>query len=352
MKIDEESNQSVWNAFPPVSNREILCCFSRKEIDKFWDGMQPSSIAGLRLNWEAPPHDAGEWLALLQELQPEVILGAWQLPRIPDEFLQSNRGFRYLCYFCGSVRAKISRSFLEQGGIVTNWGGGAARTVAECALMLVLGSLRRVTRYALDMHVKLVWRDDRCEPFPASLFGKSVGIHGFGEVARWLRILLSPFGCRIEYYSKGVPSEVYEKYGASAVESLDSLFAGNDVVIEAEALTPETRHRVDAETLGLLKPGAVFVNVGRGEVLAPGAIERLAARGDVAIGLDVYDSEPLPRNSPLRGMSHVTLLPHIAGPTVDQYAAIRLQSLESLKCYLAGKPVPHSLRPEVYDRMT
>ncbi len=333
----------------PSRQRVVVCCFSEQEIERFWDGAQQASVAGFGMHWVSPPVSAGDWLSLLKSLRPEVILGAWQLPRIPDEFLEEYREFRYLCYFCGSVRERISRRFLERGGIVTNWGELAARTVAECALMLILASLRRVTRYALEMHVDRVW--DRSEPMPASLFGKSVGIHGFGTVARQLHSLLSPFGCRVEYWSAGVPDTVYAEHGAQTADSLEALFANNDVVVEVEALNSQTRHSVTAGILNLLKSGSVFVNVGRGNVLAPHAIEILAARGDVLIGLDVYDSEPLRADSPLRGAHHVMLLPHTAGPTTDQYAAIRKQALGYLEQYLSGQSVPN-LSLEAYDRMT
>ncbi len=336
---------------PSISQRVILCCFSAGEIERFWEGARLTSIARLKIDWVAPPPSEHEWLCLLEDLRPEVILGAWSLPRIPDTFLENNEGFRYLCYFAGSVRGKISRRFIEHGGLVTNWGEIAARTVAECTLMLVLTTLRRVTQYALEMHVERVWSQLR-EPFPSSLAGKSIGVHGFGAVARHLHHLLAPFNCRVEYWSQDVPPEVYIKHGARRASSLESLFSDNDIVIEAEALTPKTFRSVTVDTLCRIKPGGVFVNVGRGEVLAPGGIEALAKRGDVAIGLDVYDQEPLHTDNPMRGMKHVTLLPHTAGPTLDQYPEIRRQSLDYLKRYLAGNPVPHPILPESYDRMT
>lgn len=330
--------------------RVILCCFSEQEIERFWDGVQAPSIAGFGMNWVSPPACEEDWLGVLKSLRPEVILGAWKLPRIPDEFWQGCREFRYLCYFCGSVRERISRHFLEHGGIVTNWGKMAARTVAECALMLVLASLRRITRYAIVMHVERIW--DRSEPMPASLFGKSVGVHGFGAVAQQFHSLLLPFGCKIEYWSDGVPDHVYAEQNAQKATSLEALFAGNDVLIEAEALNLRNHHSVTFDILNLLKPGSVFVNVGRGKVLAPNVIEMLATkRKDILIGLDVYDSEPLPADSPLRGLQHVTLLPHTAGPTTDQYAEIRKQALGFLESYLSGKSVP-GICPETYDRMT
>lgn len=339
----------------PVSadaSKRVLICLSEPEMKAFWEGESlPGSREGIEVLAVSPPKEEAEWRALLLEARPSAIVGAWSLPKIPDDLWRAVPEFRYLCYLCGSVRYKISRRFIDEGGMVSNWGNLAARTVAECALMLVLACLRRTTRYAFEMHVEKCWRGFG-EPPPQSLFERRVGIHGFGAVARALANLLAPFGCRIEFWSDGVAPQVMESHGLLPAPGLAELFAGNDVVIEAEALTPNTEHSVTAEHLLAMKPGSVFVNVGRGSVLAPGAIEALAARRDVAIGLDVYDVEPLPFSSPLRGENHITLLPHTAGPTLDQYRAIRLRLMQNLATFLRGETPAGLIDAAQYERMT
>lgn len=339
-------------AVPADAINRVLFCLSESEIKAFLEGEPlPAFPNGIDVCSISPPTDDAQWRSLLLKLRPTVIVGAWSLPTIPDDLWRALPEFRYLCYLCGSVRQKISRRFIDEGGMVTNWGDLAARTVAECALMLVLACLRRTTRYAFEMHVEKSWHGFG-EPPPQSLFGRRVGIHGFGSVARALANLLAPFGCRLEFWSDGVAPEIIKSYGLLPSPGLAELFAGNDVVIEAEAWTPKTEHSVTADCLLAMKPGSVFVNVGRGCVLAPGAIEALAVRRDVSIGLDVYDVEPLPSSSPLRGENHITLLPHTAGPTLDQYRAIRLHQMLNLDTFLRGEAPAGLIDAAQYERMT
>lgn len=342
-------------AAPAFGRKSILLCFSEEERERFWGEADfPSELAerfDLGVSWLRTPLAAGEWERTLLELRPEVILGAWSLPPLAPELLARLPEFRYLCYFCGAIRAKVPREFIVAGGLVTNWGGLAALTVAECALALVLAAARRVTRYAFELHADRRW-SGLGSPAPVSLHGRRVGIHGLGAVARHCLRLLRPFEVEVECWSGGVPDAVYAQAGVRKAAGLEALIARNDIVIEAEALTPKTEGSVTREMLCRMKPGSIFVNVGRGSVLARGAVEALAERGDVAIGLDVYSDYPLPADSPLLGLRHVTLTPHTAGPTLDQYADIRRQSLASLERFLSGQDLPEAIDAAAYDRMT
>ncbi len=193
---------------------------------------------------------------------------------------------------------------------------------------------------------------DFTPPFPISISGRTIGIHGLGVIAHECIRLFKPFSNTIQCWSRDVPQSVYDKAGVKKARSLAALFKENDIVIEVEALTPSTNSSVTAEMLLQMRPGAIFVNVGRGAVLEEGAVEALAARGDVSMGLDVYRKEPLARDSSLRGLSHVMLLPHVAGPTVDQYGDILALILDFLDDYLSEKPLADVISLEAYNRMT
>lgn len=334
------------------SGKPVVWYFSKTEMEKFFGDCD--QLDALMQNpsfiWYNEPLSPEQWKEELVRLQPEVVVGAWALPQISDEILAECPSIRYLCYLCGSVRHKVSRGFIEKGGVVTNWGAIAADTVAECALMLILACLRQTTRFALEMHVEQTWRGQG--QLPLTLYGRKVGVHGIGTVARKFARLLEPFGCDVEYWSEGVAPSVYEGYGMRRARGFEALFADNDIVVEVEGLTPQTEHSVTEAMLLQMRPQSVFVNVGRGRVLAPGAIEALAKRGDVAIGLDVYSVEPLPEDNILRGMKHVTLLPHTAGPTIDQYGVCRDSALNFLSDYIEGKTISAAITPAHYDRAT
>lgn len=295
---------------------------------------------------EPEPGSERELLAL----GPEVVVAGWSTPHLPDAAVSAFGGsVRYYCYAAGSVRGKVTREQIAAGLRVTNWGDSVSRTVAECALLLVLAGLRRAGEWVRRMD-RGEWKEGM--PDQASLFGRTVGLHGFGNVARELVRLLGPFGVDVRAFAPGVPSEVLAASGVRPLAGLGELFGESDVVVELEALTPETRGMVGERELSALRPGSVFVNVGRGAVVDEAALLRRAERGDVQIGLDVYASEPLPADHPLRGLPNVLLLPHIAGPTPDRMPDAGAFALANVARWLRGEALRSEVTAEVFDRIT
>jgi phosphoglycerate dehydrogenase-like enzyme len=293
------------------------------------------------------PREESQWCDRLHALAPEIIVTAWESAPIPV----SLPSLRYICHVTGSVRHHIARELVERGVLVTNWGSVAAETVAEGALMMTLAALRRAQFFGDLLHRQGGWMN-----LPAgtqSLYDRRVGIHGFGQVAQRLLPLLKPFRCEVRAFTTGIPAERYAELGVERSESLADLFTWADVIIEAEALTPASRGMVSEELLRLLRPHCTFVNVGRGGVVNQAALQRLAADGTIRFALDVYDYEPLPSDSPLRGLvANVTLFPHVGGPTDERMPLCGQFALRNLAAYLAGTTPEAVVTTEVYDRAT
>lgn len=281
----------------------------------------------------------------LETLRPEVLVTGWSTKSLPADWLGSTDcSLKYICHLTGSVRELVPRVFLERGGLVTNWGSLVAPQVAEHALLLALAALRNLPSWgpgSLD-----------CKDTTRTLFGKTVGLHGFGKIARSLRELLRPFGVRVLSYSKGVPADYMTAHGVEPCASLPELFANSAVLFGCEALTGETARSVTAEVLAALPDGAVFVNVGRGKVVDEPALIREAESGRLRIALDVVAHEPLPPDSPLARLPNVIYSPHIAGPTGDQFIQCGRQALENLDRYFHQLPLEAQVTLEIYDRST
>ena len=116
------------------------------------------------------------------------------------------------------------------------------------------------------------------------------------------------------------------------------------------AATSENYHIVKERHLRLIPEGGVFVNVGRGSVVDEAALARVAREGRLQIALDVFEQEPLPTDSPLRGLPNVTLLPHLGGPTRDRRRDSGALALKNLRAYLHGEPLEAVVTLDVYDR--
>jgi len=331
-----------------------LVVLDQRERAGFFAGANEARLGRYRAKdaWMEPPAGQEVWREVLRREEPEVVVGAWSMPRIDAEALGACPSLRYVCYAAGSLRDKVDESFWLRGGVASNWGGVVAPVVAECALALVLGCLRQSARFCREMHVGRGWRDGETVARTRTLFRRRVGIHGFGAVARALLPLLKPFGVRVEAWSAPVPGEVFAAHGVVRADGLEGLFSGNDILVEAEALTPETRGSVNERLIAAMPDGAVFVNVGRGGLVDELALARRAACGEITIGLDVYAEEPLPLNSPLRGLDDALLFPHIAGPTPDLYPACGAFALDNLEAWVTGKPLPGNVSLDHLRRST
>jgi len=293
----------------------------------------------------------GGWPQLLADRRPEILITGWKVPTLPESWLEDpNYSLRYLCHFPGSVRRLIPRSFIERGLVVTNWGNTISRVVAECGLLLTLTALRRVSSWSIDMHLNGAWKTP--DVYAESLFGRQVGIHGFGNISQHLARLLKPFGVRISTFSPSVPDSVLESFGVERAESLEALFSENNVIIELAAYKPENRHLVSEELLRMIPEGGTFVNIGRGAVVDEEALLRIAREGRLQVALDVYEVEPLPTDSGFRGLPNVTLLPHLGGPTIDRRQDAGAHGVENLEKYLKGEPLESVVSLSVYDRAT
>lgn len=290
---------------------------------------------------------AGGFAADLAAAAPEVLLACWATPPLAKDLPPT---LRYVCYVAGSVRHLVTHRQIANGLLVTNWGGSISRTVAEAALWHILTGLRRGVHWTLAMHCDGAWRDAQTEA--ASLFGRRVGIHGFGRVTRELLRLLRPFGCPVTVFSSTIDATTAREHGVVVAPSLDALFSESDIVVEVAALTATTKGMVTEELLRCLRPGSVFVNVGRGQVVDEAALTRVAQEGRVFFGLDVFAAEPLPADSPLRGLPNVSLTPHMAGPTTDRCVDAGAFALANLHAYADGRPLQAVVTSSIYDAST
>ena len=207
------------------------------------------------------------------------------------------------------------------GVFVCNCAGANAKPVAEHAVMMMLAILKSM-RYNEDM----VYSDRQMEAKTAcfnvglpELYGRKVGIVGYGAIGKALGAVLKAFGCQLCYYDmiKVDPAVDDIEY-----LPLDELYATSDIVSLHAPVTPETEHMVNSETLKLFKPGAILINTARGELMDQDAVAAALLSGQLGgFGADTLSPEPYPPDNPLiSGLPeevrrYVVLSPHIAGIT-------------------------------------
>jgi phosphoglycerate dehydrogenase-like enzyme len=188
-----------------------------------------------------------------------------------------------------------------------------------------------------------VWR--RAGHHGHQVEGKTIGLIGFGRIAREITSRLAPFGVRIITYSPRARPEDLPP-GVEKVD-LDTLLSTSDLVSVLTGLTPETRHMLDAGKLARMKPTAYLVNTGRGAVIDETAlIELLRERRIAGAALDTFMVEPLPSDSPLLTLDNVILTPHCVGHTVEGWDEFGPALVENVERILAGELPLYCKNPE------
>ncbi len=231
---------------------------------------------------------------------------------------------------------------------VGNTPGILTDATADMAFALMMAAGRRV------VEAEKFLRDGKWKTWGPSLLlgvdfaGATLGIIGFGRIGQAVAKRATGFDMSILYYDPGAsPSDP----SPPAVSTdLDTLLRKSDFVSIHVPLTPETRHLVNADFLGKMKPNAVLVNTARGGVLDQSALyETLKERRIFAAALDVTDPEPLPLDSSLLELDNCLIVPHIASASVQSRDMMAYLSAKNLIAGLNGERLPHCVNPEVYE---
>ncbi|MBQ9685347.1 MAG: C-terminal binding protein [Oscillospiraceae bacterium] len=230
----------------------------------------------------------------------------------------------------------------KRGIWVSNVPGYCADDVAEHALALLFSCLRKTA-----LRDRLIrqgsWNLSAAGSF--RLAGKTVGLIGGGGIARALMKKMGGFDVRLLVYSPHVPQEMLDEYGARKV-SLEELLRESDVVSLHVPANDKNRGIINAETLALMKPGAILINTARGALVDDAALIAALQSGTIAFaGLDTHNFEPLPKDSPYFGLDNVVLTDHTAYNTPEAVKELKRRAAENVAAVLEGKapntPVNH-----------
>jgi len=228
--------------------------------------------------------------------------------------------------------------------------GVLTETTAELTFALLLAAARRVAEG--DRWVRrggwtpeLRWEPDLL--LGRDLHGATLGVVGLGPIGRAVARRARAFGMRVLGWSRR--RRPPERVGGAEWVELDDLLRGSDFVSLHVALSPETRHLIDAPALARMKRGAVLVNTARGPVVDEAALVEALRRGPLAAaGLDVFEEEPLHPASPLLELENVVLTPHVGSASIATRSRMASVAVENLIAGLEGRPMPHCANPEVY----
>ena len=211
--------------------------------------------------------------------------------------------------------------------------------VAEMTILLTLAVFRNI----ISLHNGILngqWPKTEFMKRSYVINGKRAGIVGLGSIGMKVAAILRAFGAEVVYFD--VPRRTADMETQLGVQyaSFEKLLETSDIVSLHLPLTETTRHMINKDTIALMKPTAVLINTSRGGIIDEAALcDALSKNRLLGAGLDVFENEPLLKDSPLRSLSNVVMSPHIGGSTVDNNDTMARRAIENIVKVSLGQPV-------------
>ncbi|MBV4367529.1 glyoxylate/hydroxypyruvate reductase GhrB [Erwinia sp. BNK-24-b] len=278
--------------------------------------------------------------------QAEGILGSGG--KVDAEFLQKAPKLRVASSVSVGVDNFDIKALSERGVLLMHTPTVLTETVADTMMALVLTSARRVVESA-ERVKQGEWQGSiGADWFGTDVHHKKMGILGMGRIGLALaqRAHLG-FSMPILYNARSQHKEAEQRFDAQYCD-LDTLLKESDFLCISLPLTEQTHHLIGREELAKMKKSAVLINAGRGPVVDEQALIAALKEGTIhAAGLDVFEKEPLPKDSPLLTMPNVVALPHIGSATHETRYGMAKDAVENLIAALNGNVEKNCVNPEI-----
>lgn len=238
----------------------------------------------------------------------------------------------------------------RRGVIVMNAPGGNTVSTAEHAFSLLLCAARKLPQ--ADAMVRSgKW--SRKEYQGVELYNKSLGIIGMGRIGSELSRRAIAFGMRVLAFDPYLAATRARTLQVELVDALRDLLGESDFITLHTPLTPETHHLLNAERLAQTRRGVRIINCARGGLIDEAALAEALRSGHVAAAaLDVFETEPLPADSPLRDVPNLVLTPHLGASTAEAQESVGIEIAQSIRSALLEGTIRNAVNMPNLDSKT
>ncbi len=232
--------------------------------------------------------------------------------------------------------------------VLTHTPGVLTNTTADTIFTLLLATARRAVEMAEMVKAGRWTRSIGSESYGVDVHHKTIGILGMGRIgAAVAKRAHAGFDMQVLYVNRQPNLEVEKAFSARRCE-LDELLATADFVCITLPLTHETEKLINRERLAKMKPNAILINGARGKIVDQAALIDALKQGTLrAAGLDVFEVEPLPADSPLLQLPNVVALPHIGSATHETRYDMAACAVDNLIAALDGSLKQNCVNPEL-----
>lgn len=297
--------------------------------------------------WTKPERPAHE--ELLGRLKDKEGLVCLLTERVGDDVLSAAPKLRMVANVAVGYDNVDVPACTRRGVIVTNTPGVLDETTADFAWALLLAVARRVVE--ADQYVRAGnWQGWSFDQFCGTdVWGKTLGIVGFGRIGRAVARRAAGFGMKVIYNSKTRAAEDIEKERHAEFRDLNALLGEADFVSLHVPLSAETRHMFDAPRLFRMKPTAYLINTSRGPVVDEAAlVHALESKKIAGAGLDVFEQEPFVHPGLKR--PNVVLAPHLGSASNETRAKMAMVAAQNVVAFFQEQRPPNILNPEAMKK--
>jgi D-3-phosphoglycerate dehydrogenase len=303
---------------------------------------------------EAQPGIAWEFLAENHVELPAAVADQYDAllvlgPKVTRQTVAGSKRLALVSRFGVGYDSVDVPACTEHGVLLTITPGGVRRPMATSALALLLALSHKML--IKDRLTRAGRWHDRLDHNGVGLTGRTLGVIGLGNIGREVFRLAQPLEM------KHVGHDPYVKpdaAGAAGIQwlPLEELLKTADFVVITCALTPETRHLLNAARLALLKPTAFLISIARGPIVDQAALTRVLQEKRIAgAGLDVFEQEPIDPSDPILKLENVIVAPHAICWTDEMFLGNGREACQSILDLAAGRVPQHVVNRDVLDRV-
>ncbi|MFJ9146746.1 D-2-hydroxyacid dehydrogenase family protein [Streptomyces sp. NPDC102270] len=236
----------------------------------------------------------------------------------------------------GMRNSVIDYAAAEAHGVTVCGTASSSTPPVELTWALLLGLARGIVEESSALRAGGPWQST----VGADLHGRRLGLLGLGKIGGRVAQVGLAFGMQVSAWSRNLTKERADEVGVELAPSLPDLLRAGDFVSVHLALGDRTRGLLGPAELALLKPGAYLINTSRAAIVDQDALVAALHEGRIAgAGVDVFDTEPLPADHPMRTAPRLLATPHLGYVSRANYTTYYGQAVENIQAYLAGSPV-------------
>lgn len=334
--------RGAWNKHLSFLGNDIV-------VDNFESDWGKLQYRRLEVEKQGPEIEEADPVILEKGSDAEMLMGLF-VP-VSSKVMQAMPNLRLV----GVSRAGLENVNVEEatkrGILVFNVKGRNAHAVSDFAVGLMLSESRNIARAHHSIQQGQWQKVFVNSDFVPELHDKTVGLVGFGYIGRLVAKKLSGFDLNVIVYDPYTAAEVIEEVGAKKVTDLNELMRQADIVSLHARLSDANRHMIGREQISLMKKTAILVNTARAGLIDDEAlVEALRERKIMGAALDVFETEPIPQDSPFLTLDNVTLTTHIAGTTADALNNSPYLLMEDMAKFLKTGKAGFIVNPEVIEQ--